>query len=69
MCVHLQGLPDQIGGAVAAGIANTYQEVFRATVLPAFERNCAEMMKQIDENFRRGTTDCKFIAFRELYLW
>ena len=45
---------------MAASIANTYQESFRSTVLPSFERSCTEMMKQVDENFRRGTQDCKF---------
>ena len=44
---------------MAASIANTYQESFRSTVLPGFERSCTEMMKQVDENFRRGTQDCK----------
>ena len=45
---------------MAASVANTYQESFRSTVLPGFERSCTEMMKQVDENFRRGTQDCKF---------
>ena len=44
---------------MAASIANTYQELFRSTVLPGFERSCTEMMKQVDENFRRGTQDCE----------
>ena len=54
-----QGLPDQIGAAVAASISSAYQESIRSTLLPGFERSCSEMMKQVDENFRRGTQDCK----------
>ena len=57
--VRVQGLPEQISKMVAASISTKYQETFRVTVLPAFERNCAEMMKQIDDNFRRGTADCE----------
>ena len=56
--VSTQGLPEQIGSAVASGMVATYQESFRAAVVPAFERSCAEMMKQVDENFRRATADC-----------
>ena len=61
MYVHVhctQGLPEQVGVAVAAHITNTCQESLRS-IVPAFERTCTEMMKQIDENFRRGTQDCK----------
>ena len=61
ICIPIctQGLPDQIGAAVAASISSAYQESIRSTLLPGFERSCSEMMKQIDENFRRGTQDCK----------
>ena len=66
-CTCIQGLPEQVGSAVAAGIASSYQDTFRVTVLPAFERNCMEMMKQIDENFRAGTADCEYTCMYNHY--
>ena len=59
----LQGFPEAIGNAVARAlqrtIQNTYEEVFRTAVLPSFEKACQEMFRQVDEAFRRGTTECE----------
>ena len=59
---HTQGLSEVIGGAVASSlqrvIMTRYEEAFKATVLPGFEKACQEMFRQIDDAFRRGTTEC-----------
>ena len=61
--VALQGLPEAVGSAVAGSIRNTiqsqYDEVFRAVVLPAFERSTQEMFRQVDDAFRRGINECE----------
>ncbi len=59
----LQGMPEAVGNAVARSLQRTihgsYEDVFRATVLPSFERACQEMFRQIDEAFHRGTKECE----------
>ncbi len=61
--VLVQGLSDAIGGAVAGSlqrvVAARYEEVFKSVVIPGFEKGCQEMFRQIDEAFRRGTTECE----------
>lgn len=62
---HTQGLSEMIGGAVASSlqrvIMTRYEEAFKATVLPGFEKACQEMFRQIDDAFRRGTTECELL--------
>ncbi len=41
-------------------VAARYEEVFKSLVLPGFEKGCQEMFRQIDEAFRRGTTECEY---------
>jgi len=52
-----------VGSAVAASlqqaVQSSYEDVFRGTVLPSFEKACQEMFRQIDETFRRGTATCE----------
>lgn len=59
--LQTQGLSESVGNAVAASLQRTmaarYEEVFKSTVLPGFEKGCQEMFRQIDEAFRRGTTE------------
>ena len=58
-----QGLPEAVGNAVAVSLQRTvqssYEDVFKGAVLPSFERACQEMSRQIDEAFKRGTTECE----------
>ncbi len=56
-------MPEAVGNAVARSLQRTihssYEDVFRSTVLPSFERACQEMFRQVDEAFHRGTKECK----------
>lgn len=56
-----RGLPEAVGVAVASSLQRTiltsYEEAFRSTVLPSFEKACQEMFRQVDVAFQRGTTD------------
>ena len=58
-----QGLPEAVGNAVAVSlqrmVQSSYEDVFKGAVLPSFERACQEMFRQIDEAFKRGTTECE----------
>ena len=60
----IQELVDVLTGSLSNTIqktaSNSYELAFKHTVLPAFERACQEMFRQVDEAFRAGTTDCKF---------
>ena len=40
-------------------VQSSYEDVFKGTVLPSFERACQEMFRQVDEAFKRGTTECE----------
>ena len=38
---------------------SSYEDIFKGTVLPSFERACQEMFRQVDEAFKRGTSECE----------
>ena len=42
-------------------VSSSYDQAFRNTVLPSFEKACQEMFRQVDEAFRAGTSDCKLV--------
>ncbi len=60
-----QGLSEAVGGAVGVSlqrlITARYDEVFKGIVLPGFEKACQELFRQIDEAFRRGTSECECV--------
>ncbi len=63
MLPPVQGLSEAVGGAVGVAlqrvVTTRYDEVFKNVVLPGFEKACQEMFRQMDDAFRRGTTECK----------
>lgn len=38
-----------------------YREAFQSVVLPAFEKSCQAMFQQINDSFRLGTQECKWV--------
>ena len=48
-----------VAGSIRSTVQGTYEEAFRAVVLPAFERSSQEMFRQMDEAFRRGIVECE----------
>ena len=48
-----------MAGSLQRVVVARYEEVFKSVVIPGFEKGCQEMFRQIDEAFRRGTTECE----------
>ena len=60
---NLQKLSNTISSSLSISLQQTiqssYEAVFKAVVLPSFERSLQEMFQQVNEAFRKGTSECK----------
>lgn len=59
----LQATADAIGASVSANVQSqmtqAYNDSFQNIILPVFEKTTQVMFEQVNENFQKGTKDCK----------
>ena len=53
----VEALAVSVSHSIQRVVSGSYDQAFRSTVLPSFEKACQEMFRQVDEAFRAGTTE------------